>query len=102
MGHFLLTNLLMPKVLLAATASPSAQPPRIINVSSKGHELTPAEVEDYNFKGSTSPEAKDGDNYNPWVAYGRSKSANISFARSLAKKVGPKGVLAFSLHPGSE
>ncbi|KAJ4288285.1 hypothetical protein N0V88_007477 [Collariella sp. IMI 366227] len=38
--------------------------------------------------------------YNRWVAYGQSKTANMLMAVELAKRLGPKGLLAFSLHPG--
>ncbi|KAJ2981506.1 hypothetical protein NQ176_g1980 [Zarea fungicola] len=39
--------------------------------------------------------------YDKWVAYGQSKTANILFAVSLAQKLGSRGLLAFSLHPGA-
>ncbi|KAH7138006.1 WW domain-containing oxidoreductase [Dendryphion nanum] len=84
-GHFLFTNLIMPKVLASKT-------PRIVNVSSDGHRLSPVRFEDYNFQ--------DGKVYNQWVAYAHSKTANILFSKALAKKLGPKGLKAYSLHPG--
>lgn len=86
-GHFLLTNLLMPKILAAGNGA------RVINLSSMGHWLGDMRLDDYNFS--------NGKEYDPWAAYGQSKTANILFAISLAKKLGPKGVLAYSLHPGS-
>ncbi|KAK9249985.1 short-chain dehydrogenase/reductase SDR [Lipomyces tetrasporus] len=42
----------------------------------------------------------DGEIYNKWVAYGQSKTGNILMTVSLAEKLGSKGLLAYSLHPG--
>ena len=36
-----------------------------------------------------------------WRAYGQSKTALILFSVELARRLGPKGLKAFSLHPGS-
>lgn len=87
LGHFLLTSLLLPKIL---SASPGA---RIVNVSSGGHYVGPVRFDDYNFD--------DGKDYDGWSAYGQAKTANILFSRSLAEKLGSKGVFSYSLHPGS-
>jgi NAD(P)-dependent dehydrogenase (short-subunit alcohol dehydrogenase family) len=86
-GHFLLTNLIMPKVLAATPVG------RIVNVSSYGNVLSDI-LEDPNFG--------DGKDYNPFVSYGQSKAANILFAVEINKRLGAKGVKAFALCPGSE
>ncbi|KAH7379159.1 short-chain dehydrogenase [Phaeosphaeria sp. MPI-PUGE-AT-0046c] len=83
-GHFLFTNLIMNKIIAARG--------RIISVSSGAHLYGPVRFDDYNFK--------DGTIYDANKAYGQSKSANMLFAVSLAKKLESRGVLAFSLHPG--
>ncbi|KAL2832687.1 hypothetical protein BJY01DRAFT_239729 [Aspergillus pseudoustus] len=85
LGHFLFTNLIIEKIL----ASPS---PRVVNVSSDGHRLSPIRWADTNFR--------EGETYNRWSAYGQSKTANMLMAISLAEKLGAKGLLAYSLHPG--
>ncbi|KAI6778662.1 uncharacterized protein J7T54_002930 [Emericellopsis cladophorae] len=85
-GHFLLTNSIMPK-LLAAEGTP-----RVINVSSNGHRLSAMRWGDISFDG--------GRTYDPWVAYGQSKTANMLFSLALAKKLGNRGLLSFSVHPG--
>ncbi|KAF1966803.1 WW domain-containing oxidoreductase [Bimuria novae-zelandiae CBS 107.79] len=85
LGHFLLTNLLMPLLL----ASPS---PCVVNISSDGHRLGGIRFSD--------PSFSNGSEYNQWVAYGQSKTANILFARALAAKLGGKGLRAYSVHPG--
>jgi NAD(P)-dependent dehydrogenase (short-subunit alcohol dehydrogenase family) len=87
-SHFLLTNLLMPKVL---AAGPGA---RIVNVSSYGNIMSNILYEDTGFN--------DGKTYNPWMAYGQSKTANILMAVSLNEKLGKKGVRAYALNPGSQ
>ncbi|RMZ70557.1 WW domain-containing oxidoreductase [Pyrenophora seminiperda CCB06] len=84
-GHFLFTNLIMPKVLVSKA-------PRIVNVSSDGHRFGGIRFDDWNFQG--------GKVYDQWEAYGQSKTANILFSYALAQMLGPKGLKAYSLHPG--
>ncbi|CZR68243.1 related to retinol dehydrogenase 12 [Phialocephala subalpina] len=86
-GHFLLTNLLMPKLEAAGTGS------RIVNVSSLLYQFSPVRFDDYNFS--------NGATFNTWEAYGQSKTANILFSVALAKKLASKGVRSYSLHPGN-
>ena len=38
--------------------------------------------------------------YDPWVAYGRSKTANVLFAVELDRRLKSRGVRACALHPG--
>ncbi|KAK0726122.1 WW domain-containing oxidoreductase [Lasiosphaeris hirsuta] len=85
LGHFLFANLIMAK-LLAAPA------PRVVSITSDGHRLGAVRFHDYNFDG--------GKTYNPWTAYGQSKTANMLMALSLAEKLGSRGLVAVSLHPG--
>jgi len=86
-GPFLFTNLIMPRIL---AAGPDA---RIVNVSSRGHRFSGVRFSDVNFaeKGS----------YEPMTAYGQSKTANVLFAVGLAERVGGRGVVSVSVHPGS-
>ncbi|KAK4221078.1 short-chain dehydrogenase/reductase SDR [Podospora fimiseda] len=85
LGHFLFTNFIMPKILGAAE-------PRIVNVTSSGRSLSAVRFGDLDFNG--------GKEYNKWRAYGQSKTANILFATSFVKKLGGKGLIAVSVHPG--
>lgn len=87
LGHFLLCNLILPKI-----QGSTEFPARIINVSSAGHVLSPVRFDDINFG--------NGKDYFGWPAYGQSKTANVLFARELAKRLADKGILSFSLHPG--
>ncbi|RGP81332.1 short-chain dehydrogenase [Fusarium longipes] len=91
-GHFLLTNLLMP-ALLAAAAQDEDRGARIVNLSSLGYRISPVRFEDYNFSG--------GEAYDMWSAYGQSKTANILFAYGITKRLKDKGITAFAVHPGS-
>ena len=84
LGHFLLTALLAPALL----RSPA---PRVVTLSSAGHSRSDVDLEDPNFEHTE---------YSPWVAYGRSKTANALFARELARRAGATGLLSFSVHPG--
>lgn len=45
---------------------------------------------------------QDGKSYNPWRAYGQSKTANILFSFDLGKKLQKRGVAVFAVHPGGE
>ena len=103
LGHFLFTNLLMDKIMVSGS-------PRIANVSSSGHRFGHVRFDDYNFDVSSTAsstiirvadlETQGGKTYNRWTAYGQSKTAIMLTAISLAEKLGKKGLLAFSLHPG--
>ena len=81
-GHFLLTQLLMPAL---------GEGSRVVALSSAGHRFSDIELDDPNFA-TTS--------YDPWVAYGRSKTANALFAVELDRRLADRGAHAFSLHPG--
>merc|ERR1712025_599134 len=85
LGHFLLTNLLMP---LIKKAAPGA---RIINVSSLAHTNGQMNWDDINFEKTP---------YDPIKAYGQSKLANVLFTKELARKGEGSGVNAYALHPG--
>jgi NAD(P)-dependent dehydrogenase (short-subunit alcohol dehydrogenase family) len=84
LGHFLLTARLAP-ALLAGDA------PRVVTLSSAGHSRSDVDLDDPGFEHTE---------YSPWIAYGRSKTANALFARELARRAGGRGLLSFSVHPG--
>jgi retinol dehydrogenase-14 len=84
-GHFLLTQLLLP--LLKASA-----PSRIVNVSSMGHRQGTLDFDNLQFE-------KGG--FSIMKAYGRSKLAQIVFTRELARRLTGTGVTVNSLHPGA-
>ncbi|KAF3066549.1 Short-chain dehydrogenase TIC 32, chloroplastic [Daldinia childiae] len=87
LGPFLFTNLIMPKLLESGA-------PRVVNIGSDGHNLSPIRFEDPNFRDESS--------YHTWIAYGQSKTANMLMALSLAEKLGPRYNLhAFSVNPGT-
>jgi NAD(P)-dependent dehydrogenase (short-subunit alcohol dehydrogenase family) len=82
LGHFELTRLLTPAIQ-------AGDEPRIVILSSAAHGIADVDLDDPGFER--------GD-YDAWVAYGRSKSANAHHARALAERL--DGVLSFSVHPG--
>jgi NAD(P)-dependent dehydrogenase (short-subunit alcohol dehydrogenase family) len=90
LGHFLLTNRLMP---LLRTAAADSEPGtvRVLSVTSNGHEGCPGL--DWNdlqqIRGWTSGKA-----------YCLAKLCNILFTRELAKRLAPYGIVANSMHPG--
>lgn len=84
LGHFLLTNLLLPLVEMG-------EHPRIVNLSSRGHHIAPVDFDDPNFAHRA---------YDKWVSYGQSKTANVLFAVALEDRLADKGIHAYALHPG--
>ncbi|KAK6948949.1 hypothetical protein Daesc_009021 [Daldinia eschscholtzii] len=86
-GHFLLTNLIIDKVIAAAPGA------RIVNVSSRGYGIGPFRGDDYNFSG--------GKAYDGWSAYGQAKTANILYSAELSRRLASKGVKAYAPHPGA-
>jgi NAD(P)-dependent dehydrogenase (short-subunit alcohol dehydrogenase family) len=89
LGHFLLTQTLLPAILKAGTGA------RIVNVSSAGHAMTPPGG--INFDDLLNQESKGVDN---WQRYGASKLANILFTQELTKRYGSQGIYANAVHPG--
>ncbi|KAH5056351.1 hypothetical protein HBH96_120080 [Parastagonospora nodorum] len=112
-GHFLLTNLLMPKLFAAARSNPAGAT-RVINLTSLGHRISPVRFSDYNITGKDVPSEEKNpgplppmftenrpDGYNGWVAYGQAKTANILFSIGLNERLEEKGIASFAVHPGS-
>ena len=85
-GHFLLTQLLLPR-LLAASA------PRVVMVSSESHR-SPRRL---NFDRLPLNE----DNFSGLVAYGQAKLCNLLMAKALQRRYGDQGLTACALHPGT-
>jgi NAD(P)-dependent dehydrogenase (short-subunit alcohol dehydrogenase family) len=83
-GHFLLTNLLVPALLAGA-------PSRVVNLSSGGHQGSDIVWDDPNFEHRA---------YDKFASYGQSKTANILFTVELDRLLSPKGVRSYAVHPG--
>ena len=83
-GHFLFVNRLLP--LLRANRGG-----RIVSVSSAGHRFSNVNIDDPNFERTP---------YDPWIAYGRAKTANVLFAVELDRRLRDAGVRATAIHPG--
>jgi NAD(P)-dependent dehydrogenase (short-subunit alcohol dehydrogenase family) len=64
---------------------------RLVNLSSAGHRYGDVDLNDPNFE--TTP-------YAPFVAYGRSKTANILFSVEFDRRHRDRGVRATAVHPG--
>jgi NAD(P)-dependent dehydrogenase (short-subunit alcohol dehydrogenase family) len=83
LAYFLLTNLLLD--MLKASA-----PSRVVSVSSGAHMMGRINFDDLQLERK----------YNPGMAYGQSKLANILFTYELARRLEATGVTATCLHPG--
>ena len=64
---------------------------RLVNLSSAGHRFSDVDLDDPGF--AHTP-------YDPWLAYGRSKTANILFAVEFDRRHKGRGVRAAAVHPG--
>jgi NAD(P)-dependent dehydrogenase (short-subunit alcohol dehydrogenase family) len=64
---------------------------RLVNLASSGHRFSNVDLNDPNFE--TTP-------YEPFLAYGRSKTANILFAVAFDQRHSECGVRAVAVHPG--
>jgi NAD(P)-dependent dehydrogenase (short-subunit alcohol dehydrogenase family) len=82
LGHFVFVN------RIASLLNPGG---RLINLASSGHRFSDVNLEDPNFE--TTP-------YEPFVAYGRSKTANILFAVEFDRRHKDRGIRAAAVHPG--
>ena len=83
LGHFVLVNRIAPLMKEGA---------RLVNLSSSGHRFSDVDLEDPNFERTE---------YVPFVAYGRSKTANILFAVAFDRRHRERGVRACAVHPGA-
>ncbi len=89
-GHFLLTNLLMPAILAGAKGPYGA---RIVNLTSAGYQISPVRFDD--------PSFSHGKAYDPWTGYGQAKTAQILFTHGVTNRLKQRGVVSFACHPGS-
>ncbi|MGH2720015.1 MAG: SDR family NAD(P)-dependent oxidoreductase, partial [Actinomycetota bacterium] len=65
---------------------------RIVSLSSRGHLRSAVIFEDINF--TSRP-------YDPWLAYGQSKTANVLFAVGATHRWVRDGITANAVHPGA-
>jgi NAD(P)-dependent dehydrogenase (short-subunit alcohol dehydrogenase family) len=84
-GHFELTRLLVPQ-LSAATGA------RVVILSSGGHVLGGVDFDDPNWEHRE---------YDKFVAYGASKTANILHATEVDRRLRDRGIRAYAVHPGT-
>lgn len=84
LGHFELTRLLFPALVAADGA-------RIVNLSSDGHRMGDVDFQDPNWEHRE---------YDKFVAYGASKTANVLHAVELDRRLRDSSVRAFAVHPG--
>lgn len=84
LGHFALTGELFPLIERGANR-------RIVNLSSRGHHFAPVDFEDPHFTRRA---------YDPWIAYGQSKTANVLFTVGLEARYAVLGIHAYAVHPG--
>ncbi|MFM0223706.1 SDR family NAD(P)-dependent oxidoreductase [Paraburkholderia dipogonis] len=82
LGHFVLVNRL-------ASLIPAGG--RVVMLASSGHRFADVDLDDPGFERTP---------YDPFVAYGRAKTANILFAVAFDQRHRARGVRAAAVHPG--
>ncbi|PYI03222.1 NAD(P)-binding protein [Aspergillus sclerotiicarbonarius CBS 121057] len=119
LGHFLFTNLILPKMIKAAETSTTTTTTRIINLTSYGHQFSPIRFSDINFHTPPSHPPHDerpdfqktefftgsphsSETYYGFFSYAQSKTANILYSISLNQKLHTKyGISSYAVHPGA-
>jgi NAD(P)-dependent dehydrogenase (short-subunit alcohol dehydrogenase family) len=84
LGHFALTTGLYPALLAAGDA-------RVVSLSSGAHLRAPVDFDDIHFHGRP---------YDPWLAYGQSKTANVLFAVEANRRWSGDGIHVNAVMPG--
>ncbi|OBF63435.1 short-chain dehydrogenase [Mycobacterium sp. 852002-50816_SCH5313054-b] len=84
-GHFELTRLLVAQLAAAGAA-------RIVTLSSGGHVMGDVDFDDPNWESRE---------YDKFVAYGASKTANILHAKEADRRLRESGIRAYAVHPGT-
>jgi NAD(P)-dependent dehydrogenase (short-subunit alcohol dehydrogenase family) len=82
LGHFVLVNRIVELLRPGG---------RLVNLSSAGHRRADVDLDDPNFERTP---------YDPFIAYGRSKTANILFAVEFDRRHRASGLSATAVHPG--
>jgi len=108
LGPLLLTNLLLPVILRGGDAK------RIVNTSSEAHRISPVRFSDINQEPGKVVEQEDmprrglpkgmlrgRGGYEPAVAYGQSKTANVLFAIGLNERLARKRLKCLAVMPGN-
>lgn len=80
LGHFLLVRELLPLIR-----------GRVVCVSSAGHRMSDIDLDDVNFERRT---------YEPLLAYGAAKTANVLHAMEIDRRFAERGVRGIAIHPG--
>jgi NAD(P)-dependent dehydrogenase (short-subunit alcohol dehydrogenase family) len=88
-GHFALTVGLHDALATGAHRDAEA---RIVSLSSRGHLRSSVVFDDLHF--GERP-------YDPWLAYGQSKTANVLLAVEAHRRWSPEGITANAVHPGA-
>jgi NAD(P)-dependent dehydrogenase (short-subunit alcohol dehydrogenase family) len=83
-GHFFLTAGLLPALKAAGRA-------RVVSLTSLGHRRSNIHFEDIHFRDRP---------YDPWTAYGQSKTANVLFAVAMTQRFARDGISTNAVHPG--
>ncbi|KAF9513049.1 hypothetical protein BS47DRAFT_1382674 [Hydnum rufescens UP504] len=94
LGHFYLTQLLLP-ILISTAASSSDGKARVVNLASGAHMFSKTGK-----NGPVDYRTLEGRHLFPYFAYPQSKSGNLLFSNELARRYGDQGIVSIAIHPG--
>ncbi|KAF2098742.1 putative short-chain dehydrogenase [Rhizodiscina lignyota] len=87
LAHFILATLLLPALLTSSAPDFNS---RVVFVSSSSHRYSSIHWDNVNLEGE----------YDPYIAYGQSKTAEVWTSNYVDRVYGPRGVHSLSVHPG--
>ncbi|KAF1988640.1 putative short-chain dehydrogenase [Aulographum hederae CBS 113979] len=87
LAHYTMTSLLLPTLVSSSTPGFKS---RVVHVASSSHRYRTFHWDNFNFTGE----------YDPFLAYGSSKTAQIWTSNYVDRKFGPRGVHSLAIHPG--
>ncbi|EIN09199.1 NAD(P)-binding protein [Punctularia strigosozonata HHB-11173 SS5] len=92
-GHFLLTELLMPALLAGAESSPDRKA-RVVTTSSFANYL-------YTLNWDSFVDGPARKRMSTYDLYSQSKHANVVVAKEIARRYGDRGIVSTSVNPGN-
>ena len=90
LAHFVLTSLLLPALIRSSSSDFNS---RVICLTSSAHRFSSIVFDDVNLEAEGA--------YEPYRAYGQSKTANVWMANYIDRVYGGRGVHALAVHPGA-
>jgi len=100
LGHFYLTQLLIPTLINTAKTSPDGKA-RVVNTSSSAHLISKSAKNGGPVELDTLRDGPKRTKLGTQSLYAQSKSGNVLFSHELARRYGSQGIVSTALNPGN-